>query len=60
MSKWSREEQGWAGGVETWSEKVVTDHTCRGRALVTSLDGREAGTREGDPGEERPWKVLQS
>ena len=40
--------------------EVVTGHACRGRALVTSLDGREAGTREGDPGKERPWEVLQS
>lgn len=60
MSKQSRDKRGWVGGVETWSQKVVTGHVCRGRALVTSLDGREAGAREGDPGKERPWEVLQS
>lgn len=45
-----QDKRGWVGGVETWSQKVVTGHVCRGRALVTSLDGREAGAREGDPG----------
>lgn len=32
----------------------------QGKSPVTSLDGREAGAREGDPGKERPWDVLQS